>query len=112
MDNRLLPLGSVVRVENTKFEIVIIGYTTKNTEDNKTYDYVGVIDPLGYNQEEILLFDDDKIEDVVFMGYQTDIYINYREKLYKITKDIKNNKNVDEAVKELVDSIKVKNEVQ
>ncbi len=106
MKNRFLPLGSVVRVDQINYDIMIIGYAVKNEDDGKNYDYIGVIDPIGYYQKEMFLFNEDKINDIVFMGYQKDKYVEYREKIYKFAKDVKNDINVDQAIKELLESLK------
>lgn len=70
--NKLLPVGSVVQLQNGKKKIVIIGILpTKMIEEAQiTYDYIGVPYPEGFlGFDSVLLFFHSSIEQVIFEGY-------------------------------------------
>ncbi len=69
----LLPIGSVVRLTDAKKKVVIMGIMpVKHMPDGEDiiYDYLGVPYPEGYmTQETGLLFNHDKIDEIIFEGY-------------------------------------------
>ena len=70
MKNQLLPVGSVVSLENAEKKLVIIGAGVKRENDEKLYDYIGVPFPEGYvDSDTMFLFMAKDIEKVHFMGY-------------------------------------------
>ena len=65
----LLPLGSVVLVQEATKSLLIIG-TTQIDEDENTYDYIAVPFPEGFIDEEtFLLFNHEDIAEVQYIGY-------------------------------------------
>lgn len=77
---RLLPIGSVVRLdENFKSKLLIIGRIVKKGEkDFKIWDYVGCEVPAGIQSEtELKFFDQDQIKQIVFIGLQDEEEIAY-----------------------------------
>ena len=70
----LLPIGTVVLIGNGKKKVMIIGVgQVELNEAGKVWDYVGVIYPEGYlDAERMLLFNNEQITKVFFMGYQDD----------------------------------------
>ena len=81
----LLPIGSVVRLTDAKKKVVIMGIMpVKHMPDGEDiiYDYLGVPYPEGYmTQETGLLFNHDKIDEIIFEGYAMKKE-NYLCKLY------------------------------
>ena len=68
MPNELLPVGSVVRLEDADAFVMVIGF--KPTFDDVEADYLGVIYPQGLvSDDAALAFDADTISEVVFRGY-------------------------------------------
>lgn len=66
----LLPIGSVVLLKNAKKRLMIIGILTAKRQDEKLYDYLGVVYPEGFmGADNNFLFDHEDIEEVVFTGY-------------------------------------------
>lgn len=69
----LLPIGSVVRLKDAKKKIVIMGVMPmKHTPEGTDiiHDYLGVPYPEGYLTKETgLLFNHEKIDEIVFRGY-------------------------------------------
>lgn len=72
MDNikELLPIGSVVLLENALKKVMIIGIKPVNKETEVEYDYIAVMYPEGYmGNQGSFLFNHSDITDVVFHGY-------------------------------------------
>lgn len=77
---RLLPIGSVVRLENGfKSKLLIIGRIVKNKdEDYKIWDYVGCEIPAGVQSDsKLIFFDQNQIKQIVFIGLQDEEEIAY-----------------------------------
>lgn len=83
----LLPIGSIVILENGQKKLMIIGVKPIDTEKNETYDYLAVPYPEGYVKEELTFFvNHDKIKEVISRGYENDErteFINKLEEFYK-----------------------------
>ena len=62
---KLLPIGTVVKLEETELFVMIIGRMVVSA-DKRDFDYVGVPYPVGYlGDEKVLCFNHDKIvEDI------------------------------------------------
>ena len=77
MYNRLLPIGSIVKVKGLNNPVMII-----KTKESKNIDYLGVNHPLGFSDEKnIKKFNVEDIEEVYFTGYQnTTIHNQLRKK--------------------------------
>ncbi|WP_367784002.1 DUF4176 domain-containing protein [Streptococcus pluranimalium] len=73
---KLLPLGSVVYLEEGTQKIMIIGRGVifKDEESNQDVytDYLGCLYPTGMNPENTLFFNDENIDKVVFKGLEDD----------------------------------------
>ena len=65
----LLPVGSVVKLEEANKKLMIIGILQKNG-DGEVYDYFGCPYPEGFlDADNIFLFNHNDIEDISFIGY-------------------------------------------
>lgn len=65
-----LPIGSVVLLKEAKKRIMICGWMQKQA-DGTMYDYSGCLFPEGIiNSDELLLFNDEEIEHLFFVGMQ------------------------------------------
>ena len=69
MDAReLLPIGTVILVQEAEKQMMIIGILQQN--GNERYDYMGVLYPEGYmSQDEVYLFNHEDIDKISFLGY-------------------------------------------
>lgn len=69
----LLPIGSVVLLKNGIKKLVIIGILQRTSEQpSAVYDYLGVLYPEGYiNEETKFLFNHEDINDIVHVGYSS-----------------------------------------
>lgn len=76
-----LPLGSIVRLKGGTRKLVIIGINQKGSDD-KSYDYSSVLYPYGYlNADELFLFNNSNIEEIIYKGYSDKELENYYEDL-------------------------------
>lgn len=65
----LMPVGTVVRLEDAEKRLMIIGILQKNN-DSKIYDYMGVPYPEGFlDGDNLFLFNHKDVADVSFLGY-------------------------------------------
>lgn len=91
MVEKILPIGSVVRLNGGIKRLMIFGILQKNGDDDGTeYDYVGVAYPEGsIGMESHFLFNDADIEEIVFRGYEDierQTFINILEEALKSQK--------------------------
>ena len=79
----LLPIGSVVIAKEANHRVMVTGYGHRLVNSEKVYDYSGVLWPEGYvGAEQSLVFNHEDIDQVFFVGFQTDgsmVYINQVE---------------------------------
>lgn len=102
MDNLLLPIGSVVKLRKGNQLLMIEGYLTNDTSNpNKFYDYVACEYPYGLRTDKIIMFYHKDIDEVVFIGYQTDGAINFRKEITAIKEKMDNNIPYQQAVEEI-----------
>lgn len=79
-EKTFLPIGSIISLKEGKRKIMIIGINQLAKENNKKYDYVAVLYPYGYlNSQELLLFNNDKIDKIYYKGYEDEEMINFYE---------------------------------
>ncbi len=68
-ESYFLPIGSIVQLKDLNFPVVIQGLMLKN-EQGKEYPFVGSPYPQGFMaDEELIYFDKDEIEKVIYLGY-------------------------------------------
>ncbi|EEM85190.1 DUF4176 domain-containing protein [Bacillus thuringiensis] len=81
---KLLPIGTVVKLEDMEQSVMIIGRMAIS-EDKREFDYVGVLYPIGFiGNENVLCFNYDKIKEEMHKGYMTDEELVLREKLLEM----------------------------
>lgn len=79
---KYLPLGTVVLLKGATRKLMIVGYCPKTLEDNKTYDYSGVLYPYGLiKSDEVGLFNHDSIDKVIHLGIDDEEGKKIRESL-------------------------------
>ena len=84
--SRLLPIGSVVLLNNGTKKVMITGfYSVPANDSSKVYDYCGCLFPEGViSSEQNLLFDHSQIMRVCYMGYTSDEDKEFKAKLAEI----------------------------
>ena len=69
--NELLPIGSVVILKNAVKKLMVYGVGQTDLNENKDYDYIGVMYPEGNMGEGTqYLFNHNDIDTVFFRGYE------------------------------------------
>lgn len=70
----LLPVGSVVYLENGDQKIIILnrGVIVNQNNQEVFFDYTGAIYPEGLNPKQVYYFNQEDIDQVVFQGYVDD----------------------------------------
>ncbi|MBE5887674.1 MAG: DUF4176 domain-containing protein [Lachnospiraceae bacterium] len=77
-----LPIGTVVRLHNGTKEIMIYGRMQRAMSTGQIYDYVACLYPEGHlDNEHTFLFNKTDIEQVVFVGYQSETDKILQEKM-------------------------------
>jgi len=86
MENNLLPIGSLVYLEDGTKKVMIVGrgivVDDSDTESEVYFDYLGCPYPEGVDPENALFFNEDNVDEVIFKGYSDDEETRYM-KLYK-----------------------------
>lgn len=78
----LLPIGSVVLLEEGSKKLMIFGVKQTDEESGEEYDYIGVIYPEGnLGNETQFLFNHENIVQVFFKGYEDGERDNFIERL-------------------------------
>lgn len=103
--NRLLPIGSVVKIKNGQATIMIIGYFPKVNEE-KIYDYCGCIFPDGIDGEYNIFFNQEDIEKSFFLGYQNQNSLNFTKFLKECAEEKSNIADFEDIIKEKMDKYK------
>lgn len=78
MFENMLPIGTVVLLKDALKKLMIVGYKQMSLKDKgRIYDYVGVVYPAGSLGDEMRIpFDNENIQDIVFMGYRNSEFDN------------------------------------
>lgn len=84
--DKVLPIGTVVLLNNANKRLMIVGYQRKAAVDSeKIYDYCGCAYPEGFiTPKEAAVFDHDQIDRIIFMGLQNGPQIAFAEKLKEV----------------------------
>lgn len=69
---KLLPIGTVVELEDAKTPFMIAGYFPKDKDSDYRFDYAGFPYPLGFTAQvtEPFPFDTGSITEILVMGYE------------------------------------------
>ena len=73
---KYLPIGSIVKLNNGKTKLMIIGYCKLMKEDKlKTNDYIACVYPLGVtSMKKVVAFKSSDINEVLIKGLEDDDY--------------------------------------
>ncbi len=84
-----LPLGSVVRVDDSEQKIMIIGRNQRDAYDpNISYEYSAVLYPQGLmNPEENLLLNLNQVKQIYYLGYSDNQNKQFEEFLNEYIKE-------------------------
>ncbi len=77
-----LPIGSVVLLKDAQKRVMIYGRRMKAKDEDKEYDYMGCVYPEGASTgDEVLLFNQEQISMIHFIGFQDIEELIYRSKI-------------------------------
>ena len=83
----LLPLGSIVYLEDGTQKLVIIGrgviFDDPETQEKAFADYMGVFYPSGFQMDSTLFFQHENIDKVIFKGFKDDEETRFLEIYHK-----------------------------
>ncbi len=81
MNKRLLPIGTVVTLKKNQFQkICLIGYV--DPKQSETYKkYIGCPAMQGLKNDNYISFQENDIDNIYFMGYQTEEVLLFTETL-------------------------------
>ncbi|TYC49057.1 DUF4176 domain-containing protein [Weissella muntiaci] len=101
MNEKLLPLGSIVLLKEGLQKLVVVGrgaiYNDQITGEEKIADYMGAIYPTGVNPESTIFFQDEDVDKVVFEGYIDDDENRFQDIYSKWRGSVKLDKIVEDA---------------
>ena len=91
-EDKYLPIGSIVQLNNKPGNIFIMGYLPGNY-NTEVYDYIGCtqdngINPMSVFNKDYFFFNKEDIKKVIFIGYQNINYSIYTSALYQEKKEI------------------------
>ncbi len=78
MNEKILPLGSIVYLKNSKHKVMVIcrGAIYGGDDGEEEYfDYLGCEYPSGLERERTIFFNEESIEEVLFEGYVDELEI-------------------------------------
>lgn len=83
MREKFLPVGSIVLLNGGTKKLMITGFCTVSKElPDKVFDYCGCLYPEGIiNSNENCVFNHDQIKELLFLGYDSDEEIDFKNRL-------------------------------
>ena len=90
----LLPIGSVVLLNDSTKRVMVMGFCQTEASDSngeKIWDYTGCLYPEGYlNPNEMYLFNGEQIDKIFAFGYQDDEQFGFKERADAVHLELKN----------------------
>ena len=82
MEEKYLPIGSIVKLKNNDNEIMIVGYYSVEYNDMvEIYDYLGCLYPEGLLlKNDFISFNHDDIANCVFKGFENEKFVAMKKK--------------------------------
>lgn len=88
MEDKYLPIGTIVMLKNDIVLYMIVGYLNNNNGEIK--DYISIPFPYGMmTLDAVTYFNHIEIERVVFIGYKNDKYKMFNEKIINLKEGLK-----------------------
>lgn len=85
MKGKLLPIGTVVKLEGSSKNVMITGYYSKSDDKSRIYTYNGCLYPEGFMENRFFFFDGPQIEDVLYRGLENEELDKHLQKLSDMT---------------------------
>lgn len=92
MEEKYLPLGTIVLLKGATKRLMVTGFASTSKETGDTvFDYSGCLYPEGFfDYNQVCVFNHDQIDKVYFRGYSDEEDIEFKKKLVEELKNIKN----------------------
>lgn len=88
MNNKFLPVGTVVLLKDAKKKIMVSGFCC--ISDGKMYDYVGSLYPEGFvSKDNVLLFNHEDIGKIFYLGFANEENTNFMSTLNNLLTEYK-----------------------
>ena len=83
MSKKLFSIGSIVKIKDFEKRVLIVGF--RGVDDSeRIYDYIGFVYPYGFlDRQNVILFDNDAILDIINLGYKTIEDEEFKKSLYE-----------------------------
>ncbi len=106
MEEKFLPIGTVVLLKGGSKKVMITGFCSIDAEEpDVVYDYNGCIFPEGYlKSDQTCLFNHDQIAQIFFKGYEDEESKTFHEQLLNLEKELPTDTN---APKDEIETINV-----
>jgi len=91
MLNGLLPIGSVVLLNDSTKKVMIVGVCQRGVSNpDIIWDYVGVVFPEGFlAADKMFMFNNEQIQQIYAIGYQDGEQLLFKEKADKAMAEIR-----------------------
>lgn len=97
MQEKYLPIGTVVMLNGGTKRLMITGFCAVTTEKKEVFDYVGCLYPEGVViSNQSALFNHDQIKEIYSVGYSDEEEKEFKKKLNDILKNINDLDNIEE----------------
>ena len=83
MEEKYLPIGSIVKLKNNDNEIMIVGYYSVEYNDMvEIYDYLGCLYPEGLLlKNDFISFNHEDIVNCLFKGFENEKFVAMKKKI-------------------------------
>lgn len=82
IDVEWLPMGSVVRLSGVGAPVMVTARMQREARGGRVFEYAGCPYPCGFeDSSSAVLFDGDRVEHVLFLGYRTDAELEWCARL-------------------------------
>ncbi len=86
----LLPIGSVVLLQESTKKVMIVGVCQRGGSENKIWDYAGVVFPEGFlSSDKLFLFNNEQINQIFAIGYQDGEQLAFKAKVDEVIKKLR-----------------------
>ena len=112
MNEKYLPIGTVVTLKEATKKIMIIGYFPMS-EDKKVFDYNACTYPEGViDMAKTLAFNHEQISSIDYMGFVNDESKSFNEELKRMLGELESLKNLKLPNDEIVQNVSVQSDFQ
>ena len=114
MEEKYLPLGTIVLLKEAKKRMMIVGYEAiTQEEESKIYDYVGCLYPEGViSPDRNLLFNHEQIDKIFFKGFSDEEDIEFKKVLKNLVIEREKNETTEQTQEEQVEIPVLNSEIE